>query len=124
MKRPPSSWSLVGLLALSASPLGAAWFHPRLIKSSPGKEQQVTTSPTEIRLWFSERIEPTLSTIALQGADSAKVELSKVRKTDDPASIAADVAVSVTPGSYRVSWKTAGRDGHPVRGSFTFSVGK
>ena len=87
-------------------------------------EQVLKASPTEVRLWYSEKPEARLSTITVQGSDSAKVTLGKVRTTDNPTSIAADIADTLRPGTYLVKWKTAGRDGHALRGSYTFSIGK
>ena len=43
---------------------------------------------------------------------------------DDPLSIAADPAQPLGPGKYLVVWRTAGDDGHAVRGRYAFTVGK
>ncbi|MEK7380459.1 MAG: copper resistance protein CopC, partial [Gemmatimonadota bacterium] len=69
--------------------------------------------------------EPALSGITLiRASDSSKVALAKVAKTDDPLSIRAAVPATIAPGGYLVSWRTAGEDGHLIRGSFPFTVGK
>ena len=114
------------LMILLAGGTGSAYalYHLRLEKSVPGKDQILKASPAEVRLWYSEKPEIKLSTITIQGSDSAKVELGKIRSTDNPTSIAADIADTLRPGTYVVKWKTAGRDGHPLRGSYTFSIGK
>lgn len=114
---------LVGLLA-GAAGSAAALFHLRLEKSSPGKDERMGASPREIRLWFSQKPEVRLSTITVANSDSVAVKLSKVRATDDPLSLAADVTDSLVPGTYVVKWKTAGQDGHPIRGSYKFHIGK
>lgn len=110
----------VPALAVPASAL----FHTRLEKSTPAKDAALAAAPTEIRLWFNERVEAKLSTISVVGSDSSKVALGAVKATDDPMSIAAPVTGAMTPGTWIVRWRTAGKDGHAVRGSFSFSIAR
>lgn len=57
-------------------------------------------------------------------ADSTKIEIGKPHPTDEPLSIAADLTKPLGAGRYLVVWRTAGDDGHAVRGKFAFTVGK
>jgi hypothetical protein len=104
-----------------AGAAGFARFHNKLVKSVPAKDA-VVAAPKEVRLWFAEKPEPALSSITVVGADSAKVATGKARATDDPLSIAVDVTGAMRPGAYSVRWRTSGKDGHVIRGSFPFSV--
>lgn len=112
------------LLLLSCLVMATAgWvFHNRLTGSAPEKDATLTASPTEIRLWFAEKPTPALSSIVLQASDSSKVAIGKLEKTDDPLSIRAAIPSPLAAGSYRVSWKTSGDDGHVIRGSYTFRI--
>lgn len=119
-RRPPL-FRLVGLAVLVGTAAGFR-FHNQLTKSSPGQAATVA-SPVEIRLWFREKSAPALSSITLvRASDSGKVALAKVAKTDDPLSIKAAVPAALAAGGYLVSWRTAGDDGHVIRGSFPFTV--
>ena len=112
---------LLGLTVLVGTAAGFG-FHNQLSRSSPAKESTVA-SPVEIRLWFREKSEPALSSIVLvRTSDSSKVALAKVAGTDDPHSIKAAVPAALAPGGYLVSWRTAGDDGHVIRGSFPFTI--
>lgn len=111
------TWSLVPMLL--ALPLGLMHLH--LVKSLPEKAAVVTEPTTEIRLWFNQKPEAALSTIALQRSDSTAVPTNKVTATDDSLSIRATLAAPLAPGTYLVRWKAVGRDGHPVRGTYTFT---
>ena len=113
-------WIALGLLAFGV-PAGTV-FHNHLEKSTPAADSTVAGSPKEIRLWFSEKVEPRFSSISVQTADSVKVEIGKARATDSPKSIVADVPTTLAAGKYLVSWRTAGDDGHAVRGKFSFTV--
>lgn len=110
--------------ALVTGLAGFSVFHNRLLKSAPADKSTVAAAPKEIRLWFAETPEPALSRITLMTGDSTPVATSKVRKTDDPLSIAIDVTGPMPAGPYLVRWRTSGEDGHVIQGTFGFTVGK
>jgi len=111
-----------GIGALLIGLTGFTFFHNKLDKSAPAADQQLAAPPKQIRLWFHEKPEPALTSIAVVGTDSAKVATGKVQPTDDPLSVAAAVTGTMKPGRYIVRWKTSGKDGHVIKGSFTFTV--
>lgn len=111
------------LAALAAPATAMAW-HNHLTKSTPAADETVAQSPKEIRLWFAEKVQAPFSSVSLLTADSTKVETGKAHGTDDPLSIATEVAKPLAAGRYTVIWRTAGDDGHAVRGRFAFTVGK
>ena len=111
------------LLAAAATPAGAR-FHTKLTKSNPAVDTTISGSPRVIELWWNEKPEVSLTTVTVQGADSAMVGLGKLRVSDNLMGVAADVTKPLMPGKYVVKWKTAGKDGHAVRGSYNFSVAK
>jgi len=119
-----SMFALAGaLLAAAATPAGAL-FHTKLTKSNPAADTTLAASPKVIELWWNEKPEASLTTVTVQGADSAMAALGKVRLSDNLMGVATDVAKPLMPGKYVVKWKTAGKDGHAVRGSFNFSIAK
>lgn len=117
--------SLVALLA--ALPLlaaGPAARHNRLVKAEPGVDSTVAKSPAEIRLWFKEPPEIAVSSVKLADEAGKAFVMGAVKATDDKFSIAAPVTAPLPAGKYTVTWKTAGTDGHVIRGSFGFTVGR
>lgn len=114
----------IGLATLLtvATAVPAIAFHNHLTKSIPAVDEQLTSSPKTIRLWFAEKVEAKFSSITLMRADSTKIETPKPVATDDPKSITTDVATVLPPGKYLIRWRTAGDDGHAVRGTFSFLV--
>lgn len=115
--------SLATLGLVAALPAGAR-LHTRLTRSNPAVDATLTVAPKTIELWWNEKPEVSLTTITILGSDSAKVALGKVRGSADLMGVAADVTGPVAAGKYLLRWKTAGKDGHAVRGSFTFSISK
>jgi methionine-rich copper-binding protein CopC len=109
------------LLATGLAAPAIAW-HNHLTKSVPEADGQLAESPKEVRLWFSEKVDPKFSSVTLMKADSSKVDVSKVQPTDDAKSILVNLTAPLPSGKYLVRWRTAGDDGHAVRGTFSFSV--
>lgn len=112
-------WILAATIAVV--PVPAFGWHNHLTKSVPAADSAVA-APKEIRLWFAEQVNPKFSSISLLKADSSKVEIGKVAATDDPKSLAAPVTSTLSAGGYIVVWRTAGDDGHAVRGRYAFTV--
>ncbi len=111
----------VGALGLVVSSTVAASLHLRLTKSYPQQDQVLVAAPDTVRLWFSEDPEFALSAIGIEGANG-KIDVAKVEKTDDATSFKAQVLGDLSPGKYRVTWRTAGSDGHAIRGRYDFEV--
>lgn len=112
-----AAWPVLALLALT----GVAARHMQLTRSAPEADATVAASPAELRLWFSQEPEMAVSRVGLEGPAGA-VDLGDLEATDDAKSFKAAVPASLADGEYTVSWRTAGDDGHIVRGRFAFTV--
>jgi methionine-rich copper-binding protein CopC len=108
-------------LIIGLAGAGVAERHMRMTKSKPEADTVVPTSPAVIQAWFNQAPELALSRLAVEGPDGS-VELGDVRAGEE-FSLISDVPASLRPGSYTVRWRTAGDDGHVVRGDFSFTVG-
>jgi copper transport protein len=112
----------LAIVAVLALPL-AVLAHAHLRRSAPSARARVTTPPTAIRLWFTERPELGFTRVQLRAADSTEIALgATTRLSDDPMGVAIAIPTPLTPGSYTVLWRTAAADGHATSGSFTFDV--
>jgi copper transport protein len=109
--------------ALVASARGVAYAHAMLLSSSPAAGSTQATAPTRVWLLFSEEIEPGLARVSI--VDSAG-HTTALKAGGDPHDVRAIVApmTGLTTGAYRVVWRVVSADGHPVAGSFMFSVGR
>lgn len=97
-----------------------AAMHTHLVKAEPGIDSTVTVAPKQVRLWFSEAPEAALSGATIVKADNSPVATIKLAATDDPVSVAGTIPVALEPGSYNVLWRTGSKDGHAVRGKYSF----
>jgi hypothetical protein len=107
-------------LAMVASP---AFAHALLQKAVPAVGGTVDASPTEIRLKFSEGVEPSFSGIALTTEAGAAVPIGK--PSVDPADSSvfiAPIPAALKPGVYTVTWHAVAVDTHKTQGSFQFTI--
>jgi len=105
----------------TAGVTAAEFFHFALTGSAPEADATVA-APGEVRLWFTEAPEGNTVGIRLI-RDGAAVPTSEVAA--DPENVAVFFVKPAAPlaaGSYTVSWRGIGDDGHPVTGDFAFSV--
>ncbi|HKN66717.1 MAG TPA: copper resistance protein CopC [Gemmatimonadaceae bacterium] len=101
---------------------GVLQAHAMLVSSEPAAEGVVATSPSRVRLVFSEEIEPSLAHIDLVAKDG---HVDRLHVTGDPHDVDAVIGAvrPLSAGGYRVVWHVVSADGHPVGGSFVFWVG-
>lgn len=126
----------LGLLAIIALALALlpilltarqAQAHARLLASDPPPGSVLLQAPAEIRLTFSEAIDPRFSRADLLTADGTPMPVAPL--TTDPADtrtaiVRLEDAPSLAPGSYLLVWRVLSAvDGHVTTGTVAFSVG-
>lgn len=123
MKRRISLVFAAALLALV--PVGLAFAHATLIRSEPRAGARLDEPPQEIRLWFSEPIEPAYTQVRLLDSSGNPMFTGQLRVLPgDGTAVAVPVGPGLGQGIYTVAWQTLSRvDGHITQGSFSFGVG-
>jgi copper resistance protein C len=107
---------VVGVLA------SAALAHAFLKEAVPPVGGAVPTSPTEIRLTFSEGIEPRFSGIELATLDGRVIATKPaIRNLADNKQLVLAVP-PLAPGRYRVTWHVVSVDTHRTEGAYSFVV--
>ena len=100
-----------------------AWAHAHLRRSEPSAGARLASAPRQLRFWFSEAPELSLTTVTLRDAAGNAIALAvPARDADGPMAVRVAITGAVAPGRYTVRWRTAGADGHPSSGTFTFDV--
>jgi methionine-rich copper-binding protein CopC len=92
-----------------------------LVKAVPGIDATIKAPPTALTLWFNERPDVVLSSLRLLGPDSTTVLLGATRAGPDPMAVMATVRGPLAAGKYTVLYRTAGPDGHVMRGRYQFT---
>jgi copper resistance protein C len=108
-----ASVATIGLLA--ASP---AFAHAALKISAPQSGATVA-APQTLSLTFSEKVRLTQVKLTAEGKDVSGVQVDRAA----PAAPSFNVPLpKLAPAKYEVRWSALGDDGHPVNGTFTFTV--
>ncbi len=111
---------LSGLLCALALSTGIANAHAYLDHASPLVGSTVKAAPNEVRLWFSQALEPKFTTAQVRSSSGAVVGSGGVDAAD-PKQIVIRVH-DLPAGSYKVFWKVLSVDTHHTEGSFGFEV--
>jgi copper transport protein len=97
-----------------------ALVHAHLVSSIPADGDSLPASPPVIRLVFSEPVEAALSRVLIVSArDSLEIGLRP--DSTDAQTLHGDLP-ALAAAEYRVDWRVVSADGHPVEGSFRFTV--
>jgi methionine-rich copper-binding protein CopC len=95
--------------------------HAQLEKATPAVGGTVA-SASEIRLEFSEGVEPKFSRVSLTGPGGA-VPLGEAKtESGNQAVLIVPIAKGLAPGAYKVHWQAVSVDTHHTQGTFEFTV--
>ncbi|MFG1917011.1 copper resistance protein CopC [Micromonospora sp. NPDC048898] len=112
--------AVLAVLVTLLVPAAPAWAHNSLKSATPARDATVPSAPTEVALEFMQRLDPAFTTIVLTDATKRKLA------TGEPVVAGAKSTVQVTDtlpnGTYTVAYRVVSVDGHPVQGSYPFTV--
>ncbi len=102
----------------------AAFAHATPVQYTPEASSVLGTAPASVRIQFSERIEPGVSSISVFGPDGAKVNIGNGGVNPNDARLFGAALMNGGKGTYTVSWQViSADDGHFTKGAYVFSVG-
>ncbi|MFD4322776.1 copper resistance protein CopC [Streptomyces sp. NPDC058548] len=105
----------------AAAPPAAA--HTDLVSSSPARGASLDLPPTTIRLTFSDEMTERYAKVALTAPDGSAVGDAGGAGIDVSGKTATlPVRPGLKSGTYTVGYRVVSADGHPVAGSFAFTV--
>ncbi|MFI0107961.1 copper resistance protein CopC [Streptomyces parvus] len=107
----------LGILVAGA-PLAAA--HTDLDSSVPVAEASLAEVPESVTLTFSDPMDQKYAKVAVTGPDKKPAGQGTPRVDGKRVTIALDPQASA--GEYSVGYRVVSADGHPVSGSYTFTV--
>jgi hypothetical protein len=110
--------ALLGALALPAGALA----HAFLDRAVPAVGSKVHGQPAEVRLRFSQPLEPAFSTVRVVDAGGEQVDRKDKQLDPGDASVLKVSLPKLAPGVYRVVWRVLSVDTHVTEGDFTFEV--
>jgi copper transport protein len=115
-------------LPLLLAALVAAFFafpaHPHVgvQGTAPAAGDTLDAGPAELRIRFTGRVEAALTVLTL-GRDGTHLAAGgRMVEGSEGREYLLVLAAPLEPGTYTVQWRTAGADGHPLQGSWSFVV--
>jgi hypothetical protein len=96
--------------------------HAFLREAEPGVGSTVQTSPNEVRIRFTENIEPAFSSIQVFDASGKEVDKRDVHLDHSDQALLHVSLPRLGAGIYKVVWRVVSVDTHATNGNFTFRV--
>jgi methionine-rich copper-binding protein CopC len=111
---------LIPLLVLAAGSLAQA--HAFLDHADPKVGSTVKGSPSVIKAWYTEELEPAFSKIQVFDATGNEVDKKDVKIDSSIKTLMSVSLPNLPPGTYKVKWSAVAVDTHHTTGTFTFTV--
>ena len=109
---------LIGFILV---PLAAA--HAELSKSDPAiGDIYRWTRPSEVRLTFAQELEPEGNSIIVTNRHFDEMQSAAAQIDPNDAYTLAVPLTALPAGTYTVNWTTQSVDGHPLQGSYEFTI--
>jgi methionine-rich copper-binding protein CopC len=114
-------FSLLVIVLTSTSRVEA---HAFLKDAAPGVGSTLQTSPSEVRIRFTENIEPAFSSIRVFDASGKEVDKRDVHLDRSDRAMLHVSLPQLGAGIYKVVWRVVSVDTHATNGSFMFRVSR
>jgi methionine-rich copper-binding protein CopC len=108
------------MLLLTGAAVAHAYAHAFVDHTEPAVGSKVKQMPNDVRVWFTEPIEPTSSSIKVFDATGKQIDKKDVHGDTKNKAVLQVSLPSLTPGSYKVVWRVVSLDTHATNGDFTF----
>jgi copper transport protein len=119
-RRPALVSRTVVILLMIIVPI-TALAHTKLVRSQPKANEVLSQTPKLIELWFTEELEPGLTSIEVNDEQRNRVDKGFVGLSEGNKKAEIELG-ELRHGVYTVVWKTVSADQHVIRGRFAFSV--
>lgn len=113
-----ASTLLAGALALGWQTPALA--HDQLVSSDPKDGAALDEAPGQIVLTYNNPVQASFATVAVTGPGGTNIAEGKPQVVDSKVTQA--LKSEAPTGTYEVSWRVVSSDGHPIDGTFTYSI--
>lgn len=111
-----------GLLALSLG-FTPAFAHDELVSTNPAADTTLEQAPSELELTYSGDIMDVAGANQVRVTNAAGETVTEGEPEVDRTVVTQDLATQETDDTYTVTWRVVSSDGHPIQGTFTYTVG-
>ena len=96
--------------------------HANLDHAEPKVGSTVDKPPTEVKIWFSQSVEPAFSTIEVFDSGGKQIDKKDLHVDKADKTILIVSVPDLGPGTYKVVWHVVSTDTHKTHGDFKFTV--
>jgi methionine-rich copper-binding protein CopC len=102
---------------------GPALAHARLDRSEPKVGSSVDGSPAEVKIWFTDDVDLSGTTVEVLDASGNQVDKKDLHvDPKDNSIVAVSLPPHLPPGKYKVVWHALCPQHHKTKGDFSFEV--
>ena len=112
----------MGLVVDTGAALAEA--HAKLARSEPAAASTLRAAPPEVRIWFTENLEPAFSGAHLLDGGRRRVDGIEGRVDSANAALLRMTLPALPAGRYTVVYRVVSIDSHVTAGELTFSVAR
>ena len=120
MKTISFRWGLMVILFLAIQSQAQA--HAFLDHAEPKVGITVTNSPSVIKIWFTQDLEPAFSTIEVRDAQGNEVDKKDTHLNDKDKTLLIVSMPHLLDGTYTVIWHVTSVDTHRTQAQFKFTM--
>jgi methionine-rich copper-binding protein CopC len=99
-----------------------SWAHAFVDHAEPAVGSQIHRPPSQVKIWFTERLEPALSKIQVFDSSGQEIDKHDVKIDQSNAAMLIVSLPELKPGKYKVVWRAVSVDTHVTTGNFTFEL--
>ena len=96
--------------------------HAFLDHATPAVGSVVHGAPAQVRLWFTQELEPAFSSVRVFDRSGKQVDKGDLQLDRADATLLQVSLPQLAPGTYRVAWRVLSVDTHVTEGDFSFDV--
>jgi methionine-rich copper-binding protein CopC len=97
--------------------------HAFLVRAEPRVGSKVHKAPTQVRVWFSEAVQASVSSIQVFDVNGKQVDKKDTHSDRaNHAILCVSLIPALTPGTYKVIWRVTSADTHVTSGDFHFQI--
>lgn len=113
------SFTLLFLLSCWTAAISA---HAIMVKSTPEVDSTLSSSPTQVEIWFNENIGSAYLSLAVINSKGERVDKKDFKQSRlDPTHIYVST-LPLTPDTYTVRYRVMSADTHIITGRFNFTI--
>jgi copper resistance protein C len=96
--------------------------HAFVDHAEPAVGSQIHSAPIQVKIWFTEKLEPTLSKIQVFDSSGQEIDKRDVKIDQSNAVLLTVSLPALKPGKYKVVWRAVSVDTHVTTGNFMFEL--